>query len=61
VGRRVSKSTGWVNNPGEPGIAFGSCAVTRLSADDFTVQKTIELRRCGGEIYDLLPVEVVNG
>jgi hypothetical protein len=56
-GRKVSKSTGLINNPGESGVPAGRCTVSRLSLDSFDIEETIDLSGYGDEIYDLLAVE----
>jgi hypothetical protein len=56
TGRRVSKSTGLVNNADDPGAPHGGCAICRLSATSLAVEEIIDLSNYGYEIYDLLPV-----
>ena len=57
IGRRVSKSTGVINNPAESGVPAGRCTCSRLAPDTFAVEETVDLSSYGTEIYDLLPVE----
>ncbi len=57
VGRRVSRSTGILNNPTDAGPQAGRCAIVQLSADSLAVEKRIDLGSGVQEIYDLLPVE----
>jgi hypothetical protein len=58
IGRRVSKSTGMLNSATVgSGTRAGGCTVSRLSADTFEIEKTIDLGLYGDEIYDLLLVE----
>jgi hypothetical protein len=57
IGRRVSKSTGKINNPASPGCAMGKCTISRLSVDNLDIEEIVDLSAYGGEIYDLLPVE----
>ena len=59
VGRRVSRSSGRVDNPADPGTTVGRCAVTQLSASDLAVKRTFDLGAYGDEIYDLVPVTAV--
>jgi hypothetical protein len=57
IGRRVSKSTGILNNPNASGVPAGQCTVSSLSLPSFEIEKTIDLSAYGDEIYDLLPIE----
>lgn len=57
LGRRVSKSTRLVNNPADPGVSSGGCAIYRLSAQSLAIEQAIDLSTFGYEIYELLPVE----
>ena len=57
VGRKVSKSTGLINNPADPGAQEGICSISRLSAETLAVESTVDLSHVATEIYDLLPVE----
>lgn len=57
VARRVSKSTGLINNPADPGEEAGSCAVNIFRLSSSTVSDRlahISLRDYAPEIYDLL-------
>jgi hypothetical protein len=56
VGRRVSKSTGAINNAAESGLPDGRCTLSRVAADSLDVEETVDLSPYGAEIYDLLPV-----
>jgi hypothetical protein len=60
-GRRVSKSTGIMNHPGDPGEPGGQCGISRLSADDLEVEENIDLSAYGEEVYDLLAVQETEG
>jgi hypothetical protein len=57
VGRRISRSTGLLNNPAEEGNPQGQCSITRASIDEFVSEETVDLGAFATEIYDLLPVE----
>jgi hypothetical protein len=57
VGRRVSVSTGLVNNRDDPGELDGQCAVVRVRADDGARERVFDLGAFGTEIYDLLPLD----
>ena len=59
--RRVSKSTGQVNQASAPASAPPRCTISRLSAADFTVHETVDISARGSEVYDLLPVEDTSG
>jgi hypothetical protein len=59
LGRRVSKSTGLINNPDDPGALDGGCTISRLSVSSLAIEETIDLSSCGYEVYDLLPVKDV--
>jgi hypothetical protein len=61
VGRRVSKSTGLLNNPNDPGEAAGRCTVSRLDPDTLEVEASLDLGHHAREIYDLLPVAGTEG
>jgi hypothetical protein len=50
VGRRVSKSTGLINNSGEGGELAGQCAVSRLSLQRFEIESTFDLSDVAREI-----------
>lgn len=57
VARKVSKSTGLINNPADPGEAAGSCAVNIFHLSSATVADRlahISLGNYAPEIYDLL-------
>jgi hypothetical protein len=55
VGRRVSKSSGQViENPADPGEVAGSCAISRISAENLAIEQTINLDHLAREIYDLM-------
>jgi hypothetical protein len=60
-GRRVSKSTGLIDNRADPGVVAGQCLITRLQAGTLATEATAELGAYGDEIYDLLPVGDVTG
>lgn len=60
-GRRVSKSTRALTNRGDPGVLEGRCTVARLSAASFEVQQVVDLEPFGWEVYDLAPVDQVEG
>ncbi len=54
IGRKISKSTGLIANPADPGAVAGK---SRLSVKNINNQKTIleiDLSRFGPEIYDVL-------
>ena len=58
-GRKVSKSTGEMNNPTVSSVPTGRCAITRLSCDSLEIENSIDLDTYGTsvEIYDLLPLQ----
>ncbi len=60
IGREISKSTGIMNNPTDPGTPRGQCSVVRLSPDDLSVEQTIDLTSYAREIYDLLPIQEIG-
>jgi GT2 family glycosyltransferase len=60
IGRRVSKSTGLINNPFDDGLPEGQCTITCMAADSLRIERTIELGQYAREIYDLVPVAGVN-
>lgn len=53
-GRKVSKSTGIVNNPTGPGRVAGVCSISRL-IPGLELLETTDLSSHGSEIYDLVP------
>jgi GT2 family glycosyltransferase len=57
IGRQLSKSTGTINNPSASGVLGGRCTISRLTAETFEIEETVDLSTHGQEIYDLLPVE----
>lgn len=59
VGRRVSISTGLVNNRDDPGELAGQCAVVRISPDG-AMKRLFDLGAFGAEIYDLLAIDGAN-
>jgi hypothetical protein len=59
-GRRVSKSTGLINNNADPGAIVGRCTASRLHAATLAIEATADLSAVGEEIYDLLPVDDVS-
>ena len=64
VARKISKSTGFINNPDDPGEQAGSCEVNlfRLSSELRPEPLSrISLAEYGAEIYDLQSLEVING
>lgn len=57
VARKISKSTGYINNPADVGTKTGSCEVNlfRLSSDTAPERLSrISLAKYGTEIYDVL-------
>lgn len=61
IGRRVSKSTGRINNPSHPGVRDGRCTISRLTLGTFEIEQQIDLSDCGQEVYDLLAVQDTSG
>ena len=59
--RRISRSTGELNEETAHGVNFGKCAVSKVSVDSFAIENTFDLTAYGEEIYDLLPLEDVSG
>ena len=57
VGRRVSKSTGKVDNPAALGTRNGHCTISRLSLEDLSLLETAHFDEYANEIYDILPLE----
>jgi GT2 family glycosyltransferase len=57
MGRKQSRSTGALNNPAGEGVIGGQCTISRLAADTFEVEQTIDLSAHAHEIYDLIAVE----
>jgi hypothetical protein len=60
-GRRVSKSTGLINNPADPGELAGRSTVSRLETQSLKLVETVDLDDLGEEIYDLLEVTGTEG
>lgn len=56
LGRRVSKSTGVINNPNDPGIAVGTHAIYRLNGESLAIDQMFDLSCYGSECYDLLAI-----
>jgi hypothetical protein len=54
VGRRLSKSTGLIANPADPGEPSGSCGVTVVNIKTGRRLKHLDLDWVGGEVYDLM-------
>jgi len=54
VGRRLSKSTGLIANPADPGAATGRCGITVGDVTRGRHVKRLDLGWVGGEIYDML-------
>lgn len=54
IGRTVSRSTGQILNPSDPGERFGSCALTFFDISKKEVISTVDLSLFGPEIYDIL-------
>lgn len=52
MGRKVSKSTGIVNNPADNGEDWGFCGITRFDTHSKTTS-AIDLSQYGREIYDV--------
>jgi hypothetical protein len=59
VGRGLSKSTGLIANPADPGKPSGSCGITVGDVKTGRRVKQLDLGWVGGEIYDIL-VENAN-
>ena len=59
VARKISKSTGIVNNPGDPGEPFGACALAVYNLNPAGPEKMAELslNASGSEIYDVLVLD----
>jgi hypothetical protein len=56
LGRRVSKSTGMINNIADPGATAGRGTISRLDAATFALDVTVDVGDFWYEVYDLLPV-----
>jgi hypothetical protein len=58
IGRRVSKSTGLIANPADPGDPTGTCSITivRVGNGNYKVENRINLEWFGPEVYDLLTI-----
>jgi hypothetical protein len=54
VGRKLSKSTGLIANPADPGEPSGSCGVTVVNIKTGRRLKHLDLDRVAGEVYDLM-------
>jgi len=54
VGRTVSKSTGQILNPADPGTPSGACEITIYNIVEKKILAKIDLSEFGPEIYDLL-------
>ncbi len=61
IGRRISKSTGLIANPADPGSTAGKSKLVVRGINNQKVITDIDLSRFGPEIYDILPLgEVVD-
>lgn len=54
IGRKVSRSTGLVGNPGDPGEAHGLCGLTVRNIDHDENISSLDLSWFGPETYDVL-------
>jgi Domain of unknown function (DUF4915) len=55
-GRKVSKSTGLIASPSDPGEPVGSCGLTVMAASTGRALGSISLDHLGSEVYDVLPL-----
>ena len=61
VGRRLSKSTGLIANPADPGEPSGSCGITVADVKAGGRVKHFDLGWVGGEIYDIVVENTSQG
>jgi hypothetical protein len=54
IGRRISKSTGLIANPADPGQLAGECSLLLADMNRREVLRSVDLSSFGPEIYDLL-------
>ena len=59
-GRKVSKSTGLINNWASPGGSGGRCGLYSLDAASFAVEDFLDLEAYADEVYELLPVPAAD-
>lgn len=58
VGREMPPSTGrLINNPAVDGAPVGRCAVHLLRTQSFELERSIDVKSFGNEIYDLVAIE----
>ena len=57
IGRKVSRSTGMVGNPGDPGEVHGLCGITIRDINDKENTSSLDLSWFGPETYDVLLLE----
>ena len=57
VGRKISKSTGHIGNPADPGEKTGQCSLTMRNISSGELFTEIDLSWFGPEIYDLMFIE----
>lgn len=57
IGRKVSRSTGLVGNPGDPGEAHGLCGITIRNISNNENVSSLDLSWFGPETYDILLLE----
>jgi hypothetical protein len=57
IGRRISKSTGLIANPADPGEVAGRSKISIGNINDQRVIAEFDLSRFGPEIYDILLLE----
>lgn len=56
-GRKISKSTGIVNNPADPGDVWGQCEIAVIDLRRKSSKHLVDLSAYGDEIYDLACIE----
>jgi hypothetical protein len=57
IGRKISKSTGLIANPADPGATAGKSKLSVRDIKNQHILAEIDLSRFGPEIYDILPLE----
>lgn len=57
VGRRISKSTGLIANPADPGELAGECSLLLGNVNQKRIVKKIDLSWFGPEVYDVLVLQ----
>jgi GT2 family glycosyltransferase len=60
IGRRISKSTGLISNPADPGEVAGECSLLLGNISEKRIIRKTDLSWFGPEIYDVLVLQEVS-